>query len=448
MQEPSHQHDDDDRALHSTMESSSNDHDVLSFMTFGDGDFSYSLDMAKYLLSAKELPARSCHIVATGIDSLEEVNAKYRDTPFILKQLHSLNQSSDSVSVDVRHGVNAIQPPPSKEANHDEWKSHHVIFNHPHIGTEDAALHSRFLSHFLHAASEFWMKDDGGLLHLTLVKGQYERWKCEEAAKRLDLVLLERNTFVAPPYGGHYQYRRHQTGKSFASRAIGGSETFTFGRKKDRGKYVSTCLPWQRHDSAATTVDYPCPHCGKSFREERSRKSHVKTVHHSDDDRKRKRVEALQCQKCKAMNRNRLFPHQQALDDHVKAKHYSLHPTVKPDWARDKDSLSQKVEESSLVLHDRDVILEQEVHTDVVAKLSHGSCSICGHAYQSEADKAQHLKEFVPVPITESGLHESSADKYKCSFCGKGFREQRARRQHENRCVDRAKTNQAYSLVS
>ena len=156
-----------------TTVSSNNEKEALSFMTLGDGDFSYSLDMAKYLASE----TNATHVLATGIDSIEELHAKYRDASFLLKGLDALNQSSKSVSVTVCHGVNAVEPPPStSSASDNQWKAHHVIFNHPHIGTEDAALHSRFLSHFLHIASIHWMRASGGVLHLTLVKGQYERW--------------------------------------------------------------------------------------------------------------------------------------------------------------------------------------------------------------------------------------------------------------------------------
>lgn len=409
-----------------TMEATSTDNDTLTFMTFGDGDFSYSLDMAKYLTSSKEKSARPCHIVATGIDSLKELNAKYRDGPFLLKQLQSLN--SESLSVAVYHGVDAVQPPPATEEE-DKWKADHVIFNHPHVGTEDAALHSRFLSHFLHTASLHWMKRNGGVLHLTLVKGQYERWKGQEAAERHDLVLLERNDFVPPPGGGHYQHRRHQTGKSFASRATGGSETLTFGRKVDQGKYVGTCLPWQ-YVSAETVQDFPCPHCDKTFREERSRKSHIKAVHLNEPNKKRKRVEALQCMHCKALNLTRVFPHQQSLDDHIRAKHTSLHSALQPDWVKNTNEMCKQIAPEG-----SDSSGESQVD-------SCGSCSICGLTYRTEKDKVQHLKEFVPVPVSELDLQDASAT-YQCSICKKGFLDQRAQRQHENVCFERSRNQQS-----
>jgi hypothetical protein len=40
-----------------------------------------------------------------------------------------------------------------------------MIFNHPHLGTEDALLHSRFLTHLFHTSTGRWVKPDGVLLH-------------------------------------------------------------------------------------------------------------------------------------------------------------------------------------------------------------------------------------------------------------------------------------------
>jgi uncharacterized C2H2 Zn-finger protein len=334
-----------------------------------------------------------------------------------------MNQEA-SISVTIRRGINAVQPPPSDET--DSWRADHVIFNHPHIGTEDAALHARFISHFLHTCFNYWMRRDCGILHLTLVKGQYERWKCEESAQRHDLILLERNSFVPPPGGGHYHHRRHQTGKSFASRAIGGSETFSFRRKTDHDKYkyVATCLPWQTHPFVEE--EFPCPFCGKIFREERSRTSHLIALHPSDSEMKRERNELFQCQSC-----TRTFANEQALTDHVRAKHTSLHSAIQPDWVRNNCP-------------------SREVRTDNTSNLnimqgasenaSYGSCNVCGVIFKTKGRESKHLKEFVPIASSvvdwERVTKEADAImEYRCSFCNKRFRDKRAQLQHENFCT-------------
>ena len=92
------------------------------------------------------------------------------------------------------------------------------------------------------------------------------------------MCLLDRLDFVVPPVvqvvddgkggggtgggdGGaattttllknRYRFRRHQSGRSFASRTPTnngncGSETLTFGRIVDEGLYISYQLPWEK----------------------------------------------------------------------------------------------------------------------------------------------------------------------------------------------------------
>lgn len=359
------------------------DHDKKkrqSFLIFGDGDFSFSLDLARYLTftaaAAAVSSSRSVNaaasgkiaerttqeplfrLIATGFDSLDELSRKYKDSPSILRRLQKLNSSHGTgggVSISVHHSVNAV--------NDDDCslllQANQVLFNHPHLGTEDAVLHSCFLRHLFHSVSHRWLAPDGGgcdsdrsncnygRFHLTLARGQYERWDCEEAAHRADMVLVDRCDFVPPPVsvldGGNpptpcYQYRRHQTGKSFASRTVGCSETFTFVRRR-RGHHISSNnkLPlggeisheqqqqcskthisvtkrekvngrpfWYKdaaviaaatqittgkkpHVGSLTTLSFSCPHCDKLFLEERSLKNHLLNKHNVAQAKSKKR---------------------------------------------------------------------------------------------------------------------------------------------------------------
>eukprot|EP00980_Cylindrotheca_fusiformis_P030516 scaffold24938_cov147-Cylindrotheca_fusiformis.AAC.2 len=131
-----------------------NNHDRISFLTLGDGDFTYSLDLGRYLLSKNSTKGGNpSELIATGIDTKEQLCAKYKDAPFILKQLESLSTSSSSssskkLSVSIHHGINAIvRRNFEKVEPAAAMKADHVMFHHPHLGTEDAALHTRFLSH-------------------------------------------------------------------------------------------------------------------------------------------------------------------------------------------------------------------------------------------------------------------------------------------------------------
>jgi len=206
-------------------------------MILGDGDFSYSLDLARFLRSyhanpqhyhttstssnSSNLPktnkidksykiwpfldrSTSIHLIATGIDTYEELSKKYKDSDSILGKLKSMEtaaiseppckkpkidnkiilpQSSSTFSVSIQHSINAIQPPTLGSLHMTKEdvkisssilvgmpkKYHIVIFNHPHLGTEDARMHQRFLSHFFHSCLHVWLSK-GGVLHLTLVR--------------------------------------------------------------------------------------------------------------------------------------------------------------------------------------------------------------------------------------------------------------------------------------
>jgi hypothetical protein len=104
----------------------------VTFLTLGDGDFSYSLDLARYLASSLHYNNTDLALIASGIDSFEQVLEKYKDSPFLLKQLQSTTSTSteSSLSVSIQHGINAIV---DKES---PIKADHVLFNHPHVGTE------------------------------------------------------------------------------------------------------------------------------------------------------------------------------------------------------------------------------------------------------------------------------------------------------------------------
>lgn len=385
---------------------------LTSFLTLGDGDFTYSLDLARYLASKKNSDDKrptTFTLTASGIDTKEQLFAKYKDANFIMQSLSETNSSHLSISI--CHGVNAIVS--TREDVSLPPIADHVLFHHPHVGTENSALHARFLSHLFHAISNFWLKP-GGVFHLTLVTGQYERWKCEDAASCHGFVLLSKVRFQTPPTNtkSTYHYRRHQTGKSFESRRPDRvSETYTFGRKQTEESvgHIATCLPWQCTFTNTTAspschkddpqiqiaLMLPCPYCEKSFREERSRKCHMRAVHPNGSDKKQKSTIIFSCSDC-----DRSFSSQAGLDDHARAKHAAIHQQISPDW------------------HQR-----EEAPTTPVGML--GSCDICGLVYKDETHQKRHAREFIPK--------EASSD-YNCQFCKRSFRELRAARQHENFC--------------
>ena len=469
---------------------------VNDYITLGDGDFTYSFDLCRFLQAEASVRAAqkkhqhaSVTVVCSGIDPLAELQSKYKDATFLKNMIGSVNgiapslwgnnyggdehvskrlrinsneeeEAATELKISVHHSVNAIIPwypddikvrcalqpcPPLPQCT---FKN--VIFNHPHIGNEDAQLHSRFLSHFFHSVHNHWLAPDG-ILHLTLVNGQFDRWKCQEAAESHGFELVHRDSFKPPPSPGQYmqlmlkeskihndgkkdmvafqskvdfkcfyQPRRHQSGKGFASRAKGGSETLSFRRKLDhaKGEYdILMHLPWQNLDFEEDENMLPCPHCSKSFKEERARKNHIKCVH--DGSRKGDSTTGLIF--CKICGHNRSFPNHDALEAHKKAKHSGTHTDIKPEW-------------SAAVSSNISIRTTSELDDDNIAsKAASDSCEVCGFEIGSENQKLQHFCEFIPEFCT-SEKPDKEMLPFSCFNCNKRFKKERAQKQHENFC--------------
>jgi hypothetical protein len=582
---------------------------TTTILTLGDGDFSFSLDLVRYLVGTgaeewfappfvrstdkKEeditttqtnhhpqrhhgpLP-KTIRVVATGIDSHHEVLKKYRDAPFLLRELeahhnatitntaatNNNNEQKDGtdqsgtttrtmLEIQIHHGINAIATfdpnvvaPPLMEQQHvlmpaavvaavvDLAASDHVIFNHPHLGTEDAVLHSQFLYHLLHSANRCWMKPCGGIFHLTLVHGQYERWNCQNAAQRNGLVLLEQNKFRPPPpplspsvtpasdgtnnnnisVGSNkhkdtgstterrtfYQYRRHQTGKSFETRrALGQSQTYTFGRASDEGWYVATCLPWQHGvptlpagndeddnndcdpqpqaqlvrglhlDDNVDKGAFSCLYCARTFHEERSRKCHVLNKHPdqavpSQKSRKRNRPDGRQQNQQQHQHDNsQLQVEKKTSDAEVFPCPFCLLHTV-PGGGGAAAAAVPRMFESAQALQDHLRAKHHGQHHHILPdwhSTNKGGNGLDGAIALRNTDTKQEVNGLEKVGILfgtcsicglqyrspsetqEHHLHfipsssSNCAKEFQCSHCSKSFRENRARLQHENFCA-------------
>jgi Domain of unknown function (DUF2431)/Zinc-finger double-stranded RNA-binding/Zinc finger, C2H2 type len=411
-------------------------HEVI-FITLGDGDFTWSLDFGRYLFTAYDSlmndgivdgKRTNVRLIATGIDSLNEFQQKYRNYNYILRELEKLNTKSRTdddycMQVEVLHEINAIIDSSGNDTT--QKQGHVVIFNHPHLGREDAKLHSQFLCHLFHSVNQFWITV-GGVFHLTLANGQYERWQCHTAAKRHGMKLLQQSTFIPNPsidnFKSVYGHRRHQTGKSFASRTSG-STTYTFIRECDDTNSIIHSvahiqLPWfKRNDNcskdegnALEASCFICSLCDKQFREERSLMNHMTSVHKN----KRKRTEhdaaKFVCNQCNI----RSFDTSEALNDHMLAKHNGIHSTIMPDWLCHSGTSSN---------------LTNKPNTIQLC----GTCTICDAVFGSFDNENDHYKSFIPSLIDTL----TKVEMIQCRFCRKSFQQVRAQQQHENFCSSR-----------
>jgi Domain of unknown function (DUF2431) len=532
-----------------SVSNSSEDESGIIYVTLGDGDFSYSADLASHfaaIVAGKALPSGSeeddssyrirgaappCRqrikLVATGFDSLEELMKKYTDAPFLIKKLKSYQSTSHENSesllfIDVLHGVNAIvsNPEPARQPDflslEDGWPNaqRRILFHHPHLGTEDAKLHHRFICHLFHSIASYWFSPkpsatttdspnhangDRNMFFMTLVHGQYDRWNVDDAARRAKLVLVDRSPFVSPPLAqsSYYQHRRHQSGRSFASRAVGGSETFVFVREDGFYAKARDTIPLSdftrsvrlfgsarvnrqegTETGASSTVletsmesrsALRCNFCNREFAEARSLRNHLQCKHPEDPSSgatlaKRKRLcdgkhsakadgapgsswIPLPCPRCPVASTStesiRLFSSQQSLSDHIRAKH-SLHQDLLPDWSDES-----KTTILSLRWEGFESSSSRSVSCGVATQSALGCCHICGFEYTAEESIAEHKSTFAPSPSgvlpVKSGTGEVESARHhtsfiQCQFCWKQFREERARRQHENMCATSEKS--------
>jgi hypothetical protein len=448
-----------------------------AILLLGEGDFSFSLDVCRYLSLTVDRKAakRPYRIVCTGIDSLYQLADKYRDADFILGEIRSLDHPA-SLSISIHHEVNAIVPwdevdvlPATRVSISTDTlcpvqRYHYVIFNHPHLGKEDAQLHSRFLAHLFYSISHHWLahldpkscmdpsrhivdnsksnySTKPGTFHLTLAKGQCERWHCLQSAKEQGFLLLYRGPFVVPSledwnvssaplprtcYRNQYKLRRHQSGQSFSKQIVtsGGSETFIFGRIQEWSHSLTVAskdlflLPWQpsQPQPQVDTLRNPlsCSVCGKVFVDDRSIRKHWDSVHSDTSTHG-----SFLCDLCP---NPRSFSNREALTNHKVSKHWGEYTFVQPDWASAKNNHH---------LDKKEKVVEEQEDTNPHHEME--PCKVCSFRFQNEVEKMNHVLEMIPIQGI-SPTESVSTIEYPCSKCSKRFRDQRAQFQHENFC--------------
>lgn len=234
-------------------------------LILGDGNFSFSLALARALPPSFE-------IVATSFDGPVDLLGKYPESPGIVSALRSLGvtvlHNVDATALDARVVKAEASPVDGCGCPTQQRQYEHVIFNHPHTGTEDMRRHRSFLGHFFHAVAHSTIKGTtvsafntsvdtgvdvvggsrgsgatacsvadrccgvesilapGGAIHVTLALEQPERWGLQEQAARHGFSLAHRRRFPAEQIDG-YMTKRHQTGRSFQQR-VQNSETLSF----------------------------------------------------------------------------------------------------------------------------------------------------------------------------------------------------------------------------
>ncbi|KAJ8637161.1 hypothetical protein MRB53_011428 [Persea americana] len=194
----------------------------------GEGDFSFSLCLAKAFGSASNL-------VTTSLDNYDVVTKKYSQAKSNIQNLVKLGAT-------VLHGVDA-----TKMKLHTDLsmrKFDRIIFNFPHAGfygKEDEIrlieLHRNLVQGFFKNASQ--MLCPNGEVHVShKTSAPYDRWNLEELAWKCSLSLKECVNFEKADYPG-YNNKRGDGAECDKPFRLGECSTFKFRINTKKAKMMS-----------------------------------------------------------------------------------------------------------------------------------------------------------------------------------------------------------------
>ncbi|XP_045791178.1 uncharacterized protein At4g26485-like [Trifolium pratense] len=184
----------------------------------GEGDFSFSLCLARAFGSA-------VNIVATSLDSREYLVRKYRFASINLTELKDLG-CTILHKVDVGNMV--------LHEHLKDKKLDRIIFNFPHAGfyyhefhKRQIRLHRRLVRGFLQNGKEMLTcREQIHITHKTTYP--YSEWHIEDLAENVGLFFNEGVEFQQSFYPGYYYNKRGDGSKCDKSFPIGWSSTFKF----------------------------------------------------------------------------------------------------------------------------------------------------------------------------------------------------------------------------
>ncbi|WJX27378.1 25S rRNA (uracil(2634)-N(3))-methyltransferase [Trifolium repens] len=184
----------------------------------GEGDFSFSLSLAKAFGSAHNL-------VATSLDSQEKIEKKYSNG---ISNARELEERGCIVLYDVDVKVM------SQHFFLKTQRFDRIVYNFPHVGflyPENSycqiQLNKKLLKGFM-ANAKALVKKDGGEIHVTHKEGDpYNKWDLVRKAEKRGLFLHQTVPFFKDDYPGYDNKRAH--GKlSDLSFPVGEANTYKF----------------------------------------------------------------------------------------------------------------------------------------------------------------------------------------------------------------------------
>eukprot|EP01134_Creolimax_fragrantissima_P006474 CFRG6474T1 len=358
----------------------------------------------EYLKTTNEKLVRNASFTVSSYDSKAEVQRLYPESVPILQRL-------DSTNATVMHGVDALR----LSSVFPIKKFDRIIWNHPHLGVENFRAHQALLAHFF-ASAKYCLKE-GGMVYISLVSGQEERWEANAQADRIGFTHLSSTPFLADDFPG-YEVRRNKTGASFKATPTQLrlnqsmiSHTHVYQQRENneltdsKADQIYKIADKEKKKGKTINTDdlnqegFTCKECGKVIPTARGLQSHTKFVHTQQlygSDWSPNKVAEFQCDHC-----DKYFAFKKDREQHVLAKH-------SPIILRPENSLSV-VTNSSCATSDAET----------------RTCAICNHKFPKDWDDEMHLNNLSPI----------SALELTCGECGKVFSEERARQQHIRRCL-------------
>ncbi|GMN36697.1 hypothetical protein TIFTF001_006219 [Ficus carica] len=184
----------------------------------GEGDFSFSVSLARTFGSARNM-------VATSLDPLEKIQEKYG------KGMRNVMELEEMGCL-VLFGVDAKQM--SQHFFLKTQRFNRIVYNFPHVGflyPEDSCcqiqMNKTLVKEFLKNAKALLRKDDGEI-HITHKEGDpYNKWNLEKKAEKIGLSLNEIVPFRKGDYPG-YDNKRAQGCNADAPFHLGDCSTYKF----------------------------------------------------------------------------------------------------------------------------------------------------------------------------------------------------------------------------
>ncbi|KAF8080418.1 hypothetical protein N665_0948s0014 [Sinapis alba] len=180
----------------------------------GEGDFSFSLCLAKAFGSAT-------NITATSLDTREELEQKYNDAKNNVEELERRGCT-------VIHGINVH----SMDTDHRVVRSilyDRVIFNFPHAGLCGRRQHQEVVKGFFLSARK--LVDASGEIHVTHKTAYpFNSWNIKTLGEEKGLYCVREMDFETCQYPG-YSNKRGSGSDSDSSFPVGLSSTFMFKKQ-------------------------------------------------------------------------------------------------------------------------------------------------------------------------------------------------------------------------